>query len=69
MRRSYLGNLNWDNMMKDLDAALGDIPKSAGPVRRDPRLSAWGGTGGVSRWRLPAQRAEGRGRPITAARS
>ncbi len=28
--RSYLGNLNWDNMMKDLDAALGDI-KSAGP--------------------------------------
>jgi carboxymethylenebutenolidase len=28
--RSYLGNLNWDNMMKDLDAALGDI-KSVGP--------------------------------------
>jgi carboxymethylenebutenolidase len=28
--RSYLGNLNWDNMMKDLDAALGDI-RSAGP--------------------------------------
>ncbi len=28
--RSYLGNLNWDNMMKDLDAALGDI-KAAEP--------------------------------------
>ena len=28
--RSYLGNLNWDNMMKDLDAALGDI-RSVGP--------------------------------------
>jgi carboxymethylenebutenolidase len=28
--RSYLGSLNWDNMMKDLDAALGDI-KSVGP--------------------------------------
>ena len=28
--RSYLGNLNWDHMMNDLDAALGDI-KSVGP--------------------------------------
>ena len=28
--RSYLGNLNWDHMMKDLDAALGDI-RSVGP--------------------------------------
>ena len=28
--RSYLGNLNWDNMVKDIEAAVGDL-KSVGP--------------------------------------
>lgn len=29
--RSYLGNLNWDNMVKDMEAATGDL-KGAGPT-------------------------------------
>ncbi len=56
--RSYLGNLNWDHMMADIAAGVGDL-KGAGPARRDRLLH--GRHRGVSGG-LPDSRPVGGGR-------
>ena len=56
--RSYLGNLNWEHMMADIAAGVGDL-KGVGPARRDRLLH--GRHRGVS-GRLPDPRPVGGGR-------